>query len=105
MNKKLFIKGPIPVYWVAQANRLGGSVSAIAFSLWLYDGLYKGGAFKIEHRLDDISGVTRQARQRSLLKLKDAGLIELTIRRCASPIVRIIKIPKDEDIGYGGRIL
>lgn len=100
MNSEYFIKGPIPLKWLANANRLGGSVGAVATVLWFYDGIYKGQPFHISHRLDDVAGVSRQTRQSALKKLQQKGLIELRINRCAFPIVRIIRQP--EESGGGG---
>ena len=107
MKTKYFIKGPIPLSWLIKANRLGGRTSAVATTLWFYDGINHGQEFRLTWRLDDVTGISRQARQRALKKLESAGLIQLTIRHGASPIVRIIKDFKDdyEDIGgYGGLI-
>lgn len=91
MNSDYFIKGPIPLPWLTKANRLGGSTGTIAVVLWFYDGMSKGQPFKVGWRLDYVSGVSRQARQRSLKKLADAGLIHLNLRQCAFPMVSIIK--------------
>jgi hypothetical protein len=91
MSSSRFIKGPIPLIWLANANRLGGSVGVVAFVLWFYDGMNAGRPFKIDHSLDDITGVSRQTRQSALKKLEQARLIELKINRGAYPTVRIIK--------------
>ena len=102
MQTKYFIKGPIPLSWLIKANRLGGCTSAVAVTLWFYDGIHHGEPFHLTWRLDDVTGISRQARQRALRKLEGAGLIQLTIRHGASPIVRIIKDFKDEDETTGG---
>ena len=107
MKTKYFIKGPIPLSWLIKANRLGGCTSAVATSLWFYDGINHGEPFRLTWRLDDVTGISRQARQRALKRLEAAGLIHLTIRHGAFPVVRIIKDFEDEyeDIGgYGGLI-
>ena len=101
MNSNRFIKGPIPLIWLAKANRLGKGVGVVAFVLWFYDGLNAGRPFKVDHILDNIAGVSRQTRQSALKKLAQAGLIELQIHRCAHPIVRIIK-PDQGDSWRGG---
>jgi hypothetical protein len=91
MNSKYFIKGPIPLTWLALANRLGKGTGAVATVLWFYEGIHNGKPFNVTHRLDDVAGVSRQTRQVALKKLQQAGLIELTINRCSFPTVRIIK--------------
>ena len=99
MNSNRFIKGPIPLTWLANANRLGGSVGVVGFVLWFYDGINAGRPFKINHSLDDVTGVSRQTRQSALKKLEQAGLIELKINRCAFPTVRIIKPTQNNEWG------
>ena len=91
MSSKYFIKGPIPLSWLANANRLGKGTGAVATVLWFYEGMYNGKPFKVSHRLDDVAGVSRQTRQLALKKLHQAGLIELTANRRAFPTVKIIQ--------------
>jgi hypothetical protein len=85
-----FIKGPIPISWIAKANRLGGTVGIVGLALWFYQGIHKGRPFSISKRFDEITGVTRQTRQSSLKKLHLAGLIDLDLKRGAYPVIRII---------------
>lgn len=89
-NLEYFIKGPIPVSWIAKANRLGGSVGIVGLALWFYQGIHKGNSFAITRRFDEITGVSRQTRQTSLKKLHLAGLIDLNLKRGAYPVIRII---------------
>jgi hypothetical protein len=102
METKYFIKGPIPLWWLTIANRLGGCTTAVAMLLWFYDGIYEGQSFQLTWRLDDVTGISRQSRQKALKKLEAAGLIELNIRHGSYPIVMIIKTPRDKDEPIGG---
>lgn len=87
--RKLFIKGPIPLGWIQRANHLGGSTGAVALGLWFYAGINKSSRFKIDGKLDRLTGVTRQTRQQALEKLERAGLIKLFSRPGAYPDIEI----------------
>jgi hypothetical protein len=87
----LFTMGPIPYLWTQEANSLGCSTGVVGNSLWFYVGINKGSKrFKIDRNIDLLSKVSRQTRQSALLKLHAAGLIVLTLRKGAYPIVEII---------------
>ena len=89
---KLFIKGPIPFEWLSRANALGGSTGIVATGLWLYVGLNGSKYFKVDSKLDQFAGVTRQTRQHALHKLQGAGLIKLKEHHGAYPFVEVITV-------------
>lgn len=89
-TSKLFLKGPIPFEWLRKANSLGGSTGIVAKGLWLYVGLNSSKRFKVDSKLDQFAGVTRQTRQNALHKLKYAGLIKLTEHHGAYPLIEVI---------------
>ncbi len=80
--------------WITKANQLGGAVGIVGFALWFYQGIYKGQAFRIGKRFDEITGVSRQTRQSALKKLQIAGLIEFVQKRGSYPTVRILSTQK-----------
>jgi len=87
----LFTMGPIPYLWSQQANSLGCSTGVVANCLWFYVGINRGSKrFKVDRNIDLLSQVSRQTRQSALKKLNSAGLIVLTFRKGAYPIVEII---------------
>ena len=88
---RLFIKGPIPYSWLSMANAQGGSTGVIATGLWFYVGLKKSSQFKIDGKLDTLTGVSRQTRQSALIKLERAGLIRLTNKVGNYPTVEILQ--------------
>ena len=91
MNPKaLFIKGPIPFEWLMSANQISKSAGLIGIGLWFYVGLYKKYQFKIDGKLDKLTGISRQTRQIALSKLHKAGLIELNKYPGAYPHVKVI---------------
>ena len=89
-TSKLFIKGPIPFEWLSRANAIGGSTGIVATGLWLYVGLNGSKYFKVDRKLDQFAGVSRQTRQQALHKLESAGLIKLTEHHGAYPVVEVI---------------
>jgi hypothetical protein len=89
-SQKLFIKGPIPFDWLQEANAIGGSTGIVAVALWFYVGLSGAKRFKIDSRLDQLCGLTRQTRDQVLQRLDYAGLIELAKKRGSYPIVAIL---------------
>ena len=89
-RQRLFIKGPIPFDWLRQANTLEGSTGLVAVALWFYVGLQGARSFKLDGRLDQLCGLTRQTRDQCLRRLQTAGLIHLRKRHGSYPSVQII---------------
>ena len=86
----LFIKGPIPLDWIKKANNLGGSTGIVATMLWFYAGLTGSKTVKLDSKIDDVTGLTRQTRQQILKRLEWQGLIKLIPQRGGYPRVTII---------------
>lgn len=89
-SQKLFIKGPIPFDWLQRANAIGGSTGIVAVALWFYAGLSGNKHFKVDSRLDQLCGLTRQTRDHILQRLGYRGLIRLSKRRGSYPTVEIL---------------
>jgi hypothetical protein len=92
-NSKLFLKGPIPFVWLQKANSLGGSTGIVATGLWFYVGINKSRYFKVESKLEQFTGHTRQTRQNALKRLDAAGLIKLTNHDGSYPYVEVLDVP------------
>jgi hypothetical protein len=86
----LFIKGPIPLNWLKKANNLGGSTGIVATMLWFYAGLTGSRTIKLDSKIDDVTGLTRQTRQQILKRLEWHGLIKLFPQRGGYPRVTIL---------------
>ncbi len=91
---RLFIKGPIPFLWLQKANGLGGSTGVVATGLWFYAGIHKSRRFRIDRRLDQLCGLTRQTRNIVLGRLQSHGLIVVSPKRGAYPTVEILERQK-----------
>jgi hypothetical protein len=92
-TSKLFLKGPIPFDWLQKANSLGGSTGIVATGLWFYAGINSSKSFKVDGKLDQFTGITRQTRQHALQKLEFAGLIKLTNLHGSYPYIEILNAP------------
>jgi hypothetical protein len=86
----LFIKGPIPLDWLKKANNLGGSTGLVATMLWFYAGIACSKTIKLDSKIDDVTGLTRQTRQGILKRLEWHGLIKLFPQRGGYPRVTIL---------------
>ena len=86
----LFIKGPIPLDWLKKANNLGGSTGLVATMLWFYAGIACSKTIKLDSKIDDVTGLTRQTRQGILKNLEWHGLIKLFPQRGGYPRVTIL---------------
>ncbi len=86
----LFIKGPIPLDWMKRANNLGGSTGLVATMLWFYAGLTGSKTIKLDSKIDDVTGLTRQTRQLILKRLEIHGLIKLFPQHGGYPRVTIL---------------
>lgn len=86
----LFIKGPIPLEWLKKANNLGGSAGLVAVMLWFYAGITCSKTIKLDSKIDDVTGLTRQTRQDILKRLEWHGLIRLFPQRGGYPRVTIL---------------
>jgi hypothetical protein len=86
----LFIKGPIPLDWLKRANNLGGSTGLVAAMLWFYAGITGSKTVKLDSKIDDVTGLTRQTRQLILKRLEIHGLIKLSPQRGGYPRVTIL---------------
>lgn len=95
-----FIKGPIPVAWMASAIRLrGSSATKVAVALFYQRGLRKDDEFRIEPARFRELGIDDTARRRGLKQLKSAGLIEVTQRPGQSHVITMVGV---EDNARGG---
>ena len=90
---RLFLKGPIPFTWLQKANSLGGSTGIVATGLWFYVGINNSKHFKVDSKLDQFTGVTRQTRQHALHKLEIAGLVKIRNPKGSYPYVEILGAP------------
>jgi len=87
---RLFIKGPIPFGWLRRANAIGGTTGIVATSLWFYVGLNGAKTFKVDGRLDQLCGLSRQTRDKCLKRLHTHRLLRLSPHHGSFPWIQIL---------------
>ncbi len=90
-----FLKGPIPVAWLARAARLRGKALAVGLAIWYQSGLCKTQIIKGTHSLWRKFNISRGSSYPALLNLENNGLISVKRHRGRSPIITILVVPDD----------
>lgn len=94
-----FLRGPVPLAWLARAHAAGGSALAAGLMLWFIAGVSgKAGPVKVGAAVRHRLGLTRDQTRRGLAALEAAGLVARVKKgrgRCA--VVEIVE-------GSGGGI-
>jgi len=91
-----FLRGPIPLAWLARAHRAGGSAMAVGLSLWFVRGVSgKRGPVKVDSSTRRRFELTRDQTGYGLRALEAAGLVGYVKKgrgHCA--VVEILDHPK-----------
>jgi hypothetical protein len=88
-----FIKGPIPLRWLARASAAGGSALEVGLEIWFWAGLKRSNRIAISlSRLRVSPTLSRSAASRGLQKLESAGLVRAQRLPGRKPIVELLKI-------------
>jgi hypothetical protein len=93
-RKALFLRGPIPLDWLAIAANLPGKTLNLAIALWWRKGMAKGKPFKLTQLALKTLNVERDAESAGLLRLEQAGLIQVERRPGQRPIVSILDLTR-----------
>ncbi|MCB1086061.1 MAG: hypothetical protein KDM63_03375 [Verrucomicrobiae bacterium] len=86
-----FVRGPIPLGWLAKAFALTPSAMKCAAALYYQRGLCRNTRFKVEPARFRELGINGTARHRGLNELAKAGLIEVEQCPGQCPFVTIIE--------------
>ena len=89
-KKELFIKGPIPLEWLAKAAALPGKTVNVAMALWWHHGMAKGKPFKLTRMALMYFNIERDAAGLGLVRLEEAGLIQVGRNPGQRPTVTIV---------------
>jgi hypothetical protein len=85
-----FLKGPVPMSWLAAAARLPGKALAVGLALWRLAGATKSQTILLSTTEVALLGVDRNAKSRALRMLEMAGLISVERRPGRLPRVTIL---------------
>lgn len=93
-----FLRGPIPLAWLATAHRAGGSALAVGLSLWFVRGVSKeSGPVKVGRSVRRRFELSRDQTGYGLRALEAAGLVGYVKRgRGRCPVVEILDRPPPE---------
>ena len=92
-----FIKGPIPLDWIAMAAKLPGKSCQVGNALWYLAGLNNSvPTIKLTQTVLNKFGVTRHCKYRALRCLEQAKLITLNRTHGKNPTVTILPVSKGE---------
>lgn len=90
-----FLKGPIPIPWLAAAARLPGRALHVAVGLRFLQGIARGPRVALAPSVLRLFGLQRHAAYRALLQLERAGLARVTRGHGRAPLVTIIECADD----------
>jgi hypothetical protein len=87
---ELFLRGPIPLRWLAAASGLGGKALHVGVFVWHLVGLHDSMRVKLSTRKLSNMGVTRQAAYKALVALEQQQLLLVERRPGCCPVVTLI---------------
>ncbi|HKC93819.1 MAG TPA: hypothetical protein VKB81_07335 [Nitrospira sp.] len=93
-----FIKGPLPLDWMAACGRLPGRALHVGLCLWYLHGLRKEVSVVCSYRVLAEFGVKRHAAYRALKALEQAGLISVIRGPGKSPRVTLLQVRPDSHL-------
>jgi hypothetical protein len=102
-----FLKGPIPLSWLAVAAKLSGKAPvAVALAIWFQVGRRRSKEVRLTTAVTERFGIKRKAKYRGLSALEKAGLIQVRRAPRRNPVVTIVDQPvggaSDRDEGENG---
>jgi len=100
----LFLRGPIPLAWLGSAASLPGKALNVGMALWWLHGMAKGKPFKLTQKALQTLNVERDAASAALVRLEQAGLIQVERKPGQRPTVSmIVGVVGDRASGSGGK--
>lgn len=90
-----FLRGPIPMAWLAAAAQLPGKTLHVGALLWFMAGILKRhDSIKISKRYQEAFGVARWAYAEALGRLESAGLVTVVRSGRKAPEVTILTVER-----------
>lgn len=94
-KRALFLKGPVPLDWLAAAGRLPGKGLQVGLVIWHRAGVARAHTVSVPTALLADFGVDRFAKRRALDALAGAGLISVQHHRGRHPVVTLLSPPAE----------
>ncbi len=90
-KSSLFIKGPVPVAWLAAAAKLPGKALNVGLAIHWLAGMSAGKPFKMTRRSQELFALSDDAARDGLQRLEGAGLITVLRRPGQRPLISILR--------------
>ena len=87
-----FLKGPIPLNWLAKAARLPGKALHVAIAIWFWVGIKKSCTVGLSNVGVKVFGISRYSKKRGLKSLELAKLVIVKQHTGCAPIVTVVDI-------------
>jgi|GEM_PF-1498383 len=85
----LFLKGPIPWWWIVAAAKLPANALIVGLSLWRLAGATKKTTVILSNVEIEPFGISRSAKSRAITALEDAGLIKVVHQKGRFPSITL----------------
>jgi len=85
-----FLKGPVPLAWLATAARLPGRALHVGVVIWFRAGLTRNRTVRLSRVHVAPFGIDRYAMRRALAELEAAKLLSVTRASGRSPVVTVL---------------
>lgn len=92
-----FIMGPLPLDWLQTASKCGGRGTEIALLLWYAAGWQKKNPVKFSLAVRKEFEIHDRTAKRVLVRMQEAGLVEVAFHRGRSPVVTLLRQTPAED--------
>ena len=97
-----FLKGPIPLDWLAIAAALPGKTLHVALALRWLDGLGKGAPIRFTSKAHKTFSLDRGTATSALARLETAGLVCVLRQPGRCPVVTLLTAPKSSGLASNG---
>ncbi len=91
---EMFLRGPIPLDWLAIASKLGGKSLHVGIALWFFAGIKRRRSVPLNLSQSERFGFDRFSGSRALTALEQAGLVRLERYPGRKPVVTILECAK-----------
>jgi hypothetical protein len=85
-----FLKGPVPLTWLARAGQLPGKAVQVSVVLWFFAGLKDTRTVALPNATLSLFGVNRNAKYRALDLLEEANLVAVERHPGCNPLVTLL---------------
>lgn len=93
---ELFLRGPIPLWWLEKAAALPGKALTVGIIIWWFHGMNANQPIKVTRKALERFSISEDAYRDGLKRLELAGLIEVVRSKGQRALIRIRKVKSPE---------